>query len=169
MTTPREHLEDWLRDAYAMERHAETMLKSQAARLDNYPVLRDRIRQHVETTLEQQRLLEGCLQRLEIAPSAIKDLAARIAAHGQAAGGVFVSDEVVKGAMAGYVFENLEIASYKTLIAAAQLAGEKEIRDCGERILKQEIDMAQWLSEHLPDIVVAFLERSASERGDAKR
>ncbi|AOJ07883.1 ferritin-like domain-containing protein [Burkholderia mayonis] len=169
MTTPREHLEDWLRDAYAMERQAETMLKSQAARLDNYPVLRDRIQQHVEVTLEQQRMLEGCLRRLDIAPSAIKDLAARIAAYGQAASGVFVSDEVVKGAMASYVFGNLEIASYETLIAAAQLAGEKEIRDCCERILKQEIDMAQWLSEQLPDIVVAFLERSASERSDAKR
>lgn len=137
MTTPQEHLEDWLRDAYAMERHVETMLKAQAARLDNYPVLRDRIQQHVEETLEQQRLLESCLQRLDTSPSAIKDLAARAAAYGQAASGLFVADEVVKGAMAGYVFEHVEIASYKTLIAAAQLAGENEIRDCCERILKQ--------------------------------
>ncbi|EDO83546.1 conserved hypothetical protein [Burkholderia pseudomallei 406e] len=169
MTTPQEHLEDWLRDAYAMERHAETMLKAQAARLDNYPVLRDRIQQHVEETLEQQRLLESCLQRLDTSPSAIKDLAARAAAYGQAASGLFVADEVVKGAMAGYVFEHVEIASYKTLIAAAQLAGENEIRDCCERILKQEVDMAEWMSQHLPDIAVAFLERSAAERRDAKR
>lgn len=169
MTTPQEHLEDWLRDAYAMERHAETMLKAQAARLDNYPVLRDRIQQHVEETLEQQRLLESCLQRLDTSPSAIKDLAARAAAYGQAASGLCVADEVVKGAMAGYVFEHVEIASYKTLIAAAQLAGENEIRDCCERILKQEVDMAEWMSQHLPDIAVAFLERSAAERRDAKR
>src|SRR5690606_4228385 len=32
------------------------------------------------------------------------------------------SDEIVKGSMAGYVFEHMEIASYRTLIAAAEAA-----------------------------------------------
>ncbi len=36
-------------------------------------------------------------------------------------------------------------------------------------ILREEIDMATWLSERLPEIVVAYLERSAAERSDAKR
>lgn len=34
MSHPREHLEDWLRDAYAMERQAQTLLESQLNRLE---------------------------------------------------------------------------------------------------------------------------------------
>lgn len=45
---------DWLRDAYAMEKQPETMLKAQASRLENYPDVRARIEQHLRETLGQQ-------------------------------------------------------------------------------------------------------------------
>ena len=32
-----EHYHDWLRDAHAMEKQAESMLESMASRIDNYP------------------------------------------------------------------------------------------------------------------------------------
>ena len=78
-------------------------------------------------------------------------------------------DEVVKGAMSGYVFENLEIASYTVLIEAAKVAGDVETQRACEQILPQEIAMAEWLREHLPEITQAFLERSASPHTEAKR
>lgn len=168
MTDPREHLTDWLRDAYAMEKQAESMLKAQASRLEHYPALKRRIEQHLDETLSQQKLLEGCLDRLGSGPSTIKDLTARIAAFGQAVGGMTTTDEVVKGAMSGYVFEHTEIASYTALIAAAKAAGDAETLRCCETILPQEIEMARWLLEHMPEVVAAYLARS--ERGDeAKR
>jgi ferritin-like metal-binding protein YciE len=37
MTTPRESLAAWLRDAHAMEGQAETFLQTQIDRLENYP------------------------------------------------------------------------------------------------------------------------------------
>ena len=40
-----EHYHDWLRDAHAMEKQAESMLESMASRIDNYPDLRARIEQ----------------------------------------------------------------------------------------------------------------------------
>lgn len=33
-----EHYHDWLRDAHAMEKQAESMLESMAGRIDNYPI-----------------------------------------------------------------------------------------------------------------------------------
>ena len=42
-----EHYHDWLRDAHAMEKQAESMLESMAGRIDNYPDLRARIEQHL--------------------------------------------------------------------------------------------------------------------------
>ncbi|HGL4259829.1 ferritin-like domain-containing protein [Burkholderia dolosa] len=169
MANPHEHLEDWLRDAYAMERQAETLLDAQMKRVDNYPLLQDRLRLHLDDTLGQQALVEACLQRLGTTPSAIKDLAARVAAYGQIASAMLASDEAVKGAMAAYAFEQVEIAAYTALIAAARAAGEDEIRACCEQILQQERDMASWLLRHLPDLTTAFLDRSAVDRTDAKR
>uniref|UniRef100_UPI00191242B9 DUF892 family protein n=1 Tax=Klebsiella grimontii TaxID=2058152 RepID=UPI00191242B9 len=46
-----EHYHDWLRDAHAMEKQAESMLESMAGRIDNYPDLRARIEQHVNCLL----------------------------------------------------------------------------------------------------------------------
>jgi ferritin-like metal-binding protein YciE len=160
MTDPREHLVDWVRDAYAMEKQAESMLKAQASRLDHYPMLRERIEQHLDETLSQQRLLEGCLDRLGSSPSAMKDLTARIAAFGQALGGMTMTDEVVKGAMSGYVFEQIEVAAYTALIEAARAVGDAETLRCCETILPQEVEMGRWLLEHLPGVVNEYLSRS---------
>ncbi|AKM29085.1 hypothetical protein AB870_01515 [Pandoraea faecigallinarum] len=169
MNESLDHLIDWLRDAYAMEKHAETMLKAQASRLDHYPELKVRIEQHIEETLGQQKLLETCLEGLGSSPSAIKDLAGRIGAFGQALGGGLASDEVVKGAMAGYVFENIEIAAYTTLIAAARQCGRDDVRKTCEMILPQEIEMARWLLAHLPRVTETYLARDSVDDDAAKR
>ncbi|WP_313116337.1 ferritin-like domain-containing protein [Ectopseudomonas guguanensis] len=168
-STATENLLDWLRDAHAMEQQAEKMLSAQAERLEHYPDLKARIVQHIDETRGQRELLESCLQRLGSSPSTFKDLSAKVMAFGQAVAGMAVSDEVVKGAMSGYVFENMEIASYTVLIAAAREAGDSQTQTACEQILKQEVAMAEWLREHLPQITVAFLQRSASPDLDAKR
>jgi ferritin-like metal-binding protein YciE len=90
-------------------------------------------------------------------------------AFGQAAGGMAMSDEVVKGSIMSYVFENLEIASYTSLIAAAELAGDEETKRACEQILPQEIAMARWLLDHIPGVTHAFLRRSATPGETAKR
>ena len=169
MATPQENLLDWLRDAHAMEQQAEKMLEAQAERLEHYPELRTRIEQHIEETRGQQQLLVSCLERLGSSPSTIKDLSAKLMAFGQGIAGMTVSDEVVKGAMSGYVFEHMEIAAYTTLIAAAKAVGDAQTQSVCEQILPQEVAMADWLREHLPEITEAFLARSAAPDIQAKR
>ncbi|AZE53895.1 MULTISPECIES: ferritin-like domain-containing protein [Pseudomonas] len=169
MATPQENLLDWLRDAHAMEQQAEKMLKAQSERLEHYPQLKARIDQHIEETLGQQQLIDQCLARLGGSSSTLKDMGGKLMAFGQAVGGSLMSDEVIKGAMAGYVFENMEIASYTALIAAAKEAGDSETQAACEKILPQEIAMAEWLLEHLPELTQAFLRRSADPDKEAKR
>jgi len=168
-TQQEEHLVDWLRNAYAMEKQAESMLKAQASRLDHYPKLRERIEQHLQETLGQQQLLAGCLERYDSGPSTIKDMTARIAAFGQSVGGMAMTDEVVKGGISGYVFESMETAVYTTLIAAARAIGDDETVRCCEEILPQEVEMARWLLANLPDVVTTYLARSAEGMDEAKR
>ncbi|HTO19962.1 MAG TPA: DUF892 family protein [Pseudomonas sp.] len=169
MTTIQDNLLDWLRDAHAMEQQAENMLSSQVERLEHYPQLRARIQQHLEETHQQRAQLETCLRRLGSSPSTLKDLSAKIMAFGQGMAGMVMSDEVVKGAMSGYVFENMEIASYTVLIEAAKVAGDAETQRVCESILQQEVAMSDWLRAHLPELTQAFLTRSAAPGVEAKR
>ena len=167
MANPREHLEDWLRDAYAMERQAEMLLAAQLKRLDHYPQLQDRLRQHLDDTIGQQALVEACLMRLGTTPSAIRTCA-RIAAYGRIASGMLAVDEVVKGALAGYAFAHVEIAAYG---ARRGRAGSRRSGD--PRMLRT--DPATGAQ---PGRVAAappagtddrLLDRSAVDRIDAKR
>ncbi|MGQ4878744.1 ferritin-like domain-containing protein [Billgrantia sp. LNSP4103-1] len=163
--TPK-HLEDWLRDAHAMEKQAEKMLEAQANRLEHYPQLKARIEQHLTETRDQAEKIEQCISLLGTDLSTIKDLGAQMTAFGQALGGMMSGDEVVKGGLASYAFEHFEIASYKALIQAAEKAGKPEIARICEGILREEEAMADWLGQHLDDTTRQFLARS--EDGDLR-
>ena len=51
MGTAREHLVNWLRDAHAMERQSEQLLRGQASRLERYPKLAEGLQRHLDETL----------------------------------------------------------------------------------------------------------------------
>lgn len=164
-----EHYHDWLRDAHAMEKQAESMLESMASRIDNYPDLRARIEQHISETKHQITVLEGILDRNNISRSVIKDSMSKMAAFGQSIGGMFPSDEIVKGSISGYVFEQFEIACYTSLLAAAQKAGDTASIPAIEGILNEEKQMADWLIKHIPDTTEQFLLRSEADGVEAKK
>lgn len=167
-TRSRRTLLIWLRDAHAMEEQAETMLTATAKRLENYPELHARIREHIEETRRQAAMVRSCIERLGGDTSTIKDTAAKMMAMAQGLSGMFVSDEVVKASLASYTFEHMEIASYRALIAAAEACGDTETQRICEEILPQEEAMANWLAEHLPQTVKMFLTREDTPRTTAK-
>ncbi|MEI2415135.1 ferritin-like domain-containing protein [Orrella sp. JC864] len=156
----KEHLLDWLRDAHAMEEQAETMLKGMAGRLEHYPVLRQRIEQHIVETQGQARQVASCLERIGGSNSALKDTGGKMMAAAQNFSGMFASDEVVKGALFSYAFEHMEIASYRSLVAAARLVGDQATADICAGILAEEEAMAKWLEEHMDQLTAEFLQRS---------
>lgn len=160
---------DWVRDAHAMEEQAEAMLKKMADRLEHYPVLQEGITRHITETQDQQRLVKSVLDRLDTSSSTFKDVAGKVAAAGQAFGGMFASDEVIKGSISGYVFEHLEIASYTNLIAAAEAVGDLEGAKIFLQIKKQEEAMAAWLSEHSPAVTKEYLARLDNPDQESKR
>ncbi len=168
MASAEDNLLDWLRDAHAMEQQAETMLKATTSRLENYPTLKARLESHIDETREQARLIKSCIDRRGSGTSAVKDMAAKATATAQGLSGMFVSDEVVKGAMASYTFEHMEIASYRCLIAAADAVGDAETSRICQQILKQEEAMAAWLGEQLPQVTAQFLQLSMTPGATAK-
>ncbi|MCG7598350.1 ferritin-like domain-containing protein [Halomonas sp. McH1-25] len=169
MKAAEKRLVEWLRDAHAMEEQAEQMLKAQAGRIENYPEIKQRIEQHIEETVNQGKQLEACLARYDESPSTVKDTTGKMTAMGQAAGGMFSGDEIVKGCIASYTFEHMEIASYRVLISTAEEAGDAETKRICEGILREEEAMAAWLEQHTPQAVHQYLQRDEAPGADAKR
>ena len=164
-----EHYHDWLRDAHAMEKQAESMLESMASRIENYYDVRARIEQHITETKQQINVLEEILDRNDISRSMLKDSMSKMMAFGQSVGGMVTSDEIVKGSISGYVFEQFEIACYTSLLAAAKKAGDVASIPAIESILAEEQRMADWLIRHIPDTTEQFLLRSDAEGVEAKK
>lgn len=160
MEQTRQNYLAWLRDAHAMEEQALTMMEGMASRLENYPQLRARIRDHIEETEGQLAALAKLLDRKGAEPSLVKDAMGRVTAFAQSVSGVLTSDEVVKGTLASYAFENMEIASYRILITAAEQLGDAEAVEVFQRCLEQEEAMADWLASHSAEITRSFLSRA---------
>lgn len=162
MATPEDNLMAWLRDAHAMETQAQQMLQGQAQRLEHYPELRAKVQEHREQSELQAEMVGRCIERRGGSASGLKEAGARFMGTMQALSGLFVSDEVMKGSLASYTFEHFEIASYRSLVAAAERVGDLETKKVCEEILRQEEAMAAWLAEHLPAVTRQYLERDAS-------
>ena len=82
-----------------------TMLDSLSSRTGDYPEVKARIVQHLLETRRKAEALEKCIKRRGGETSTLKDLAAKIVAFGQGISGMFVEDEIVKGAMASYTYD----------------------------------------------------------------
>jgi len=152
-------LTHWLRDAHAMELQAVQVLSTTATRIENYPELRERLEKHVAQSRRHADLIGGCLER-HGGTSTLKDMAGRWVGLAQALSGLFVGDEIVKASMASYVFEEMEIAAYKILMAAAEHCGDPETKRACEGILREEEEMARWLDERLPLVTREYLSRA---------
>jgi ferritin-like metal-binding protein YciE len=162
-------LMQWLRDAHAMEKQAETMLSAMESRIENYPQLRKRIAQHLKETQHQAQRLDDVIGAHGSSTSTMKDMAASMTTMMQNMLGSIAGDEVMKGALAGYAFEHYEIGSYRILIAAAEVLGARDIaRVCRENLSEEE-DMAQWLSTNIDQITAEYLEREMRGSERAKR
>ena len=164
MAHMQEHYANWLRGAHAMEEQAVTMLAAQAKRLENYPLLKARIEQHLEETQAQEQALRLLLEKLPSGGfSLLKDVTGRVTATLQGLTGALTHDEVVKSAMGAYAFEHAEIAAYRVLIATADELGETEASAVFQNILQEEMAMASWLQDNLDDTTRLFLMRDERE------
>ncbi|MGL4965745.1 MAG: ferritin-like domain-containing protein [Inquilinus sp.] len=160
MTDAREHLVHWLRDAYAMEGQAISLLETQVSRLETYPDARAKIQAHLQETHRQRDAVEACLNQLGSDPSTLKDLTQKTIANVQGMFHAMSEDEVLKHALGGYSFEHFEAASYRMLAAAAREAGEPGIAETCERIQREEEDMGDWIWEQMPMLTQEYLGRS---------
>lgn len=143
-----------------MEGQAITLLETQIDRLQNYPEAIPRLKQHLDETRDQQAKVESCLQALGEDTSTLKDAAMKVGANVQGMMHMMSCDEVLKHALASNAFEHFEAASYCSLAAAAEDAGEPDFARTCEEIMKQELAMADWVWRQLPPMTHKYLHRA---------
>ncbi|MFD1746757.1 ferritin-like domain-containing protein [Rhizobium helianthi] len=159
MTHAKDHFAKWLSDAHALELQSIALLKSQIARIENYPDLREKMIEHLANSEGHEKALRGLMERFPGAQSLIKDVAGRLSATAQGLTGAFSADEIVRTCMNAYVFAHEEVARYKVLLAAADELGDSTAVAVCERILSEEKAMADWLELYLDGVTRLYLMR----------
>ncbi|MCC7500752.1 DUF892 family protein [Candidatus Nomurabacteria bacterium] len=140
----------WLNDAHALEVGLVRTLEKQAAETkDSHPELCARIESHLAETKNHAEMVRGVIERHGGDPSAGKDI---LSQAGALMGGLvnsLPSDSIVKNVHASYGTEQVEIATYTLLTAAAETVGDKVSVPVFQRILQDEIDMGNFLLTQL--------------------
>ena len=140
-------LNQWLRDAHAMEIEVASLLETQSRRIQDHPDLKTRFELHLRETQAQRDKLEPYLepQPRRMAQSAKSD--------SDDADEPMDRDELLKFTTNFYVSKYREIAAYRVLLSAAEAVEDSEIAELCEEMLWIEDAMAAWLRVKLPELV----------------
>jgi ferritin-like metal-binding protein YciE len=151
-----------LQNAHALEAQAIQLCERQVERLENYPEMRERLREHAEESRRQQQRIAQILDSLGTSPSTLKDIGTAIMGNLAAVGHAVMQDEVLKNTFANYAFEHFEIASYKALITMADVAGDGAGPRLLQESLNEEMRMARWIEEHQDSTIRRYMQLEAS-------
>jgi ferritin-like metal-binding protein YciE len=163
MMTPHDQLIAWLNDAYSMERSLAKVLESQLAGAADFPEIQSHLQQHLIETRGHAEQVAACLTQMGQKPSMAKGAVGSMMGMVEgAATGVF-RDALLKSFVMDYAAEHMEIACYEALVAAANELGLPEIAAACEAILADEISMATWLEQRIPEVTAMSLRELAEQ------
>ena len=138
------------------------MLQRQVDRLESYPEMSERIRQHIVESQEQARRLEELLAQFNTSHSSFKDTVASIMGNVAALAHSATSDEVIKNTFANYAFEHFEIAADKSLLSLTDTVGQSAAKSVLNQSLREEVAMAEWIDQHIGPTTLRFVQLSAA-------
>ena len=146
-----------LRNQHTVETQAIGTIQNQLKRMEPYPELHARMKRDHERSTTQAARLDELLGKHGSSASSAKEMVS--GAIGTVAGFIHstADDEVLKNVLAAIGFKAYEIASYKVLMTLADAAGAGADKSVLEQSMKEEQEMGDWLGEHLPSLVQAYL------------
>jgi ferritin-like metal-binding protein YciE len=150
--TEQDILLSWLNDAYSMENSLIQVLEHRVKDAKDYPTVQAADERHLEETRRHAEAIKGCIERLGGSTSSIKSVLANLFGQMQAPMTGMATDEIVKNFLTDYAAECFEVASYRSLIAAAADLGDRETLAVCERNLQEDQAMATWLLDNIPMI-----------------
>jgi ferritin-like metal-binding protein YciE len=151
----------WLNDAYGMEKAIVQILENQVKDAENYPQAQARLQQHLDATKQHAEAVKGCIERLGGSTSSIKSGLSSLFGQVQAMSTGAAEDEMIKNAISDFGVEHFEMASYMSLIAAAQEIGDTQTVTTCQSILQDEQEMAAWLQQNIGPMTIEVLGKVA--------
>lgn len=149
-----------LRNQHAVENQAVALLSRQVERLENYPEMEARMRQHIDESKAQAQRIEELLGQLGASHSAVKDAGLSFMGNMAALAHTVAQDEVLKNTMANFAFEHFEMAAYKSLLALTDAVGQSRAQAALKQSLGEEVAMAEWIDQHIGPTTLRYLELS---------
>jgi ferritin-like metal-binding protein YciE len=149
-------------NAHSLEAQAIQLINRQVERLEHYPEMRERLRLHGDESQRQQERLAQILQSLGTSPSTLKDIGTSIMGNMAAMTHALAQDEVMKNTLANFAFEHFEIASYRSLITMAEVAGDSAGPRLLQQSLQEEIAMARWIEDNLDATTRRYMQRESA-------
>lgn len=153
----------WLNDAHAMELGLAEVLEKQVKDAEGYAELQSKLREHIDVTRRHADLVATCIKRNGSSVSATKDFIVKAAANFNALGMRMMEDTLVKNVHSSYAAEQFEIATYTILQTAAEQFNDEETEAICTDILDDEIDMANWLLDYLPQAVEFVMQKKRAQ------
>lgn len=150
-----------IQSAHALEEQATQLLSRQIERIESYPEVAGLVRQHLAETEVQVQRLDGIIEELGTSPSTIKDIATQITGNMAVLGHTLMSDEIMKDYFADVAFEAFEQATYRSLIAMAQVSGFQHHVPIYQTTLHEEEKTFSTLLGMADRLTVRFMRLSA--------
>ena len=150
-----------LRNMHALEMTAIELTERQVERMENYPEMAARLRQHRDESKAQAQRLEAILARHGSSPSTVKNAAMGVMGNVAAALHAPVPDEILKNTFANFAFEHQEIAGYTSLLAMADVMGDTEAVAPLRQSLSEEVAMSKFIEENIVPTTQRFMELTA--------
>ena len=158
-----------LTNQHGVEKQALAIMAPQLSRIEHYPEVADRLRQHIDETNRQIERLDELLAGFDTKGSLIKDTVLGLSGSMASLAHTVAGDEILKNSFANYAFEHFEIAGYKSLLVLAEDGGFAQATSLLNQSLGEEQSMAQWIDESLPLVTRRYATLYATEgAGTAK-
>lgn len=153
----------WLSDARSIELEAAEMLESLSLDAWELPHYQARLQLHLDQTRLHEQKLRGCIEALGGSPSGREPGSRCLFGRARSVATGLADDELVRDILCEFATENLEIACYRSIIAAAHELGQEEVESVCRGILQDEEEMARWVEEQIPVVTRSYLRRKAAE------
>lgn len=157
---------EWLIRAHQLESEQIPILEAHAQLARDLPEIRESLLRHHAETISHRDIVVQCLESLDQSPSTVKSAVAMAAGKAQGVASALFQDAVLRDMINDYAAESCEIALYTAIVAAARHLGLNGIADKCQAILDDEVEMAAWLQESIPDLTILTLE-AVSARSEA--
>jgi ferritin-like metal-binding protein YciE len=152
----------WLNDAYAMENGIVQVLEKQVDQANELPQLQSAIQEHLGQTRRHADLVKQAVEHLGGSTSALKTGMANVSGWMQGLSTGPAEDSIVNNGISDFATEHFEIASYQSIIAAAQELGDEFVVGIARQIIPDEEWMAKFLQENQSTVVQQTLAAMAA-------